>query len=301
MAVTPHLAGEPGHAARITSALGYVRLAKLTTAQVEKFLGGMAKDGLATATISGTLAVLRGAIWRAVKNGQIGYNVARSELVSAPDGTRRKARWFSWEQVEALLAAAADDPWWHAYVSVAIFNGLRPGELLGLRWSDVDMDPPARKPKGWKPTIRTLVSLKAEGLADLKTERSRRRQVLPARTVTSLREHRKDQAARRLRLGAAWQDHYLVFAAADGQPMSRYSAGDGFGALCERAGLGGGWTRYATRHTFCTLLSHAGTPVEQIADAMGHSNTHVTQKVYKHALEDQVSGAASVFDRAWQA
>jgi integrase len=245
--------------------------------------------------------VLRDAIWRAVRHGLIGYNVARAELVSAPDGTRKKARWFDWEQVEALIAAAESDPWWNAYVHVAILNGLRPGELLGLRWADMDMDPPSPKPRGWTPTIRTLVSLKAGGLADLKTERSRRRQPLPKRSVAALREHRKHQAAQRLRLGAAWQDNDLVFPGADGRPFNRYSTADGFAALRYRAGLGYGWSRYATRHTFCTLLSHQGVPVEQIADAMGHSNTGVTQKVYKHALEDQVSGAASVFDRAWQA
>jgi len=79
-----------------------------------------------------------------------------------------------------------------------------------------------------------------------------------------------DQAARRLRLGAAWLDHDLVFPGADGRPLNRYSAADGFAAPTQQAGLGR-WPRYACRHTFCSLLSHQGLPVEQIADAMGHS------------------------------
>jgi integrase len=69
----------------------------------------------------------------------------------------------------------------------------------------------------------------------------------------------------------------------------------GHGGPC-RAGLGVGWTRYATRHTFCSVLSDGGTDIEVIADAMGHANSNVTCTVYRHQLRDRISAAATAFD-----
>ena len=273
-------------AVHITDALGTARLAKLTPSRVEQFLAGMAKDGLSTSTIVRTRGLLRAAIRRAERDGQIGRNVA--DLADAPAGTRQRARWFTMPQVRDLLAAAADDPWWSAYCHTAIMCGLRPGELLGLCWADVDLR---------AGTLQVRHSLKADGLADLKTEQSRRTLALPAAVVGALRTHRKAQAAERIRLGSAWAEHGLVFAGPDGGPCSRSRAEHGFAKLCERAGLGPGWTRYACRHTFASVLSHGGTDIEVIADAMGHSNSNVTRTVYRHGMADRISAAASAFDQ----
>ena len=83
--------------------------------------------------------------------------------------------------------------------------------------------------------------------------------------------HKRAQAAGRIRLGEAWAEQDLVFPGADGAPCSRSRAEHGFARLCERAGLGTGWTRYACRHTFISLLSHGGVDIEAIADAAGHA------------------------------
>jgi integrase len=276
-----------GHAARITAALGKVRLTALTASRVEQFLAGMAKAGLATSTISDTRGLLRAAIRRAQRDGAVTVNAA--DLADRPDGTVREARWFTVPQITALMNAAAGDPWWRAYVAVAITCGLRPGELLGLRWEDVDL-----KPGG---EIRVRHSIKAGELAELKTKRSRRTLDLPAAVVAPLRDLKRHQAAQRLRLGAAWREHDLVLPGPDGSPCTRWCAETGFAALCEQAGLGSGWTRYATRHTFCTVLSDGGEDIERIADAMGHANSNVTRTVYRHALRDRISAAATAFDK----
>jgi integrase len=118
----------------------------------------------------------------------------------------------------------------------------------------------------------------------------------PRRAWSPLCAHKRDQAAQRIRLGEAWLEHDLVFPRADGSPCSRDKATYGFRKLCERAGLGDGWTRYATRHTFASVLSHGGTDIEIIADAMGHKNSNVTRTIYRHDLADKISAAASVFD-----
>jgi integrase len=280
-----------GHAARITAALGNVKLSALTASRVERLLAAMAAEGYATKTIGDTRALLRAAIRRAQRDGAVTQNAA--DLADRPRGTVRAARTFTKPQITALLDAAQDDPWWHAYVAVAITLGLRPGELLALRWEDVDL-----KPGG---VLRVRHCLKAGQLAELKTQKSRRTLAMPARTLAALRDLKRDQAAQRLRLGAAWQEHDLVLPGPDGSPCTRSRAETGFVALCARAGLGTGWTRYATRHTFCSVLSDGGTDIEIISDAMGHSNSNVTRAVYRHALQDRVSAAATAFDAILEA
>jgi integrase len=226
----------------------------------------------------------------------VGRNVA--DLADVPVGTRQRGRSFTVPETEKLLAAAKDDPWWDAYCHVALMVGLRPGEVLGLSWSDVDLDGgPKRRPK-----LQVRHSMKATASGklqrqDLKTRRSRRTLALPAAVTAALRAHKKDQAARRIRLGAAWHDNDLVFPDPEGEPCTRGRAEYGFRKLCERAGLGKGWTRYACRHTFASVLSHGGTDIEVIADAMGDANSSVTRTVYRHSLADQISAAASAFDR----
>ena len=211
-----------------------------------------------------------------------------ADLAETPTGTRRAARWFTIPQVADLLAAAKDDPWWFAYCHVAIMLGLRPGELLGLSWADVDLA---------AGTMQVRHSLKGRTLEALKTQQSRRTLALPAAVTAALREHKTAQAVQRLRLGAAWHEHGLVFPGPAGAPCRQGHAERGFAKLCERAGLGTGWTRYATRHTFCSVLSHGGTDIEVIADAMGHANSNVTRTVYRHGLADRISAAASTFDK----
>jgi integrase len=273
-------------AAHITADLGKAKLATLTPSRVERFLAAMVADGYSASTIVRTRGLLRAAIRRAQRDGLAGRNVA--DLAEVPAGKRQRARWFDMDQVRALLAAAEDDPWWHAHCCAAIMLGLRPGELLGLQWADVNLD---------GGTVQVRHSLKAGGLEDLKTRQSRRTLALPAAVTASLRAHKRAQREQRLRLGEAWREHGLVFPGADGAPCTRFRAEHGFQALCERAGLGTGWTRYACRHTFASQLSHGGVDVEQIADAMGHVNSNVTRTVYRHGLADRISAAASTFDR----
>ena len=72
------------------------------------------------------------------------------------------------------------------------------------------------------------------------------------------------------------------------------------GLLCERAGLGEGWHPHEQRHTFVSVLSHAGVDIEQIADAAGHINSNVTKTVYRHLLADKLSAAATVMDATFR-
>ncbi len=276
------------HAARIIADLGKVKLVQLTPSQVERFLRKMASDGYATKTISDTRTLLAGAIRRAERDGLVGRNVAL--LADLPSGTSRKSSAMTLAQVGQLLGSGLT-PWWRAFVITGVMCGLRPGELTGLRWQDVDFT---------EKLIRVRYALTdADGalvLADLKTERSRRTLVMPAAAAAALRALRTEQAAERLRLGGAYADMDLVLCRADGRPRRRQSVDVGFRRVCKRAGLGAFQPR-ELRHTHVSVLSDAGVDMEVIADSVGHVNSTVTKVVYRHQIADKVARAAAAMDQ----
>jgi integrase len=278
------------HAERIIEAIGKRRLAKLTVADVEAFLAGLAAAGLARKTIAGTQRILARAIRRAQRDGLVGRNVA--DLADLPAAAVRKSRSMTTHQVQALLGSDLT-PWWRGYVATGIMCGLRPGELLGLRWQDVDLG---------EGLLRVRVSMKETGeLGALKTPQSHRTLVMPAAVAAALRALKADQAAVKLRLGRAYADMDLVFAGPAGRPVRRQQAGTGLRRAATRAGIGGDWAPRELRHTFVSVLSNAGVDIEQIADAAGHINSNVTKSVYRHQISDRVSVAAAAMDRVFGA
>ena len=104
------------------------------------------------------------------------------------------------------------------------------------------------------------------------------------------------QAKDRLRLGDAWTDSGLVFAAESGGPRWAQDVRKQFGELCEHAGLGTGWHPHETRHTWVSVLSDAGVDIEDIADAAGHVTSAVTRNVYRHQLADRLTKAPAAMD-----
>lgn len=125
------------HAARIIPVLGKTPLVRLSAAQVRALLYGMADRGYSKRTISGTRSLLVQAIHRAELDGLVTRNVAR--LAEMPAAKRRVSRAMNLQQMGALLALDLS-PWWRAFIMTGAMLGLRPGELLGVRWEDVDLD-----------------------------------------------------------------------------------------------------------------------------------------------------------------
>jgi integrase len=230
-----------------------------------------------------------------MRDGVLSRNVA--ELIDCPTGTRRDSRALNAGQVAALLRLKLS-PWWRAYIVTGACAGLRPGELLGLVWDDVDIDQgvirvrhslkPLRNDDGR--TIRDEHGRCLLVPADLKTEQSRRTLQLEdftdvGQALTTL--HRA-QSAEKLSSGGAYQDRGLIFAGPLGYGVWHKYTQRGFRGLCKAAGLGEEWTPRELRHTFVSQQSDEGRTIEQIADAVGHSNSHITQTVYRHALADTV-------------
>jgi integrase len=286
---------------RIIAGLGKTRLAKLTPGDVERFLNGMAREGMSARAIGGAKGLLVRAIRRAQRDGKVGQNVAA--LADTPRGTRKESDAMTLEQIRALFTSGPD-PWWRAYLMTGILCGLRPGELAGLTWDDVDFaagmlrvrhslkEVPVKDPApGQRKAILRLEALK--------TERSRRTLQLPVRVADALRALRAVQAADRLRLGRHYGEMNLVFCTGAGQPRRRQDIAKGFKRACARAGLGSDWHPHEQRHTFVSVLSDAGVDIELIADAAGHVNSNVTRTVYRHQIADKVTRAATTMDQVF--
>jgi len=277
------------HGEKIIKALGGVRLHDLRASRVESFLRAMAADGYSTSVISATRGVLVRAIRRAQRDDKIGKNVA--ELARCPAGKRRASKAMEVAGVRALLAAAAaveprqgrHEDWtsvfWTAYVTTAVECGMRPGELTGLAWGDVDFE---------AATITVRTSLKRVGgklaLEDLKTEWSGRTVIMPKRTRAALLALRKEQAADKLRLGQLYGGLGTVFCTRAGRPVSRQLMHPHFKNLTEAAGLGRDWQPRETRHTAVSLLSDAGQAIEDVSALAGHKNSGITRTVYRHVI-----------------
>ncbi|HEV2123912.1 MAG TPA: tyrosine-type recombinase/integrase, partial [Chloroflexota bacterium] len=215
-------------------AIGRHKLERLTALQVQAMLNEKRAAGVSGRTVYTIRAVLRAALNQALRWDMVPRNVAT--LTDAPTPDDFEAKPIPAEDVARLLPAAKGDRL-EALWLLAVWLGLRQGELFGLRWSDVDLDGRSLKVRkqlqwaGSKPRTAQLV--------DLKTERSKRTIPLPAPLVTALRHHLRRQLEERLIAGDRWQGEAwgLVFCSTIGTPLDPSNVTKQYRALLQAAGL----------------------------------------------------------------
>jgi integrase len=280
--------------------LGMVELTKLTAGAVQKALANIA-SGRSTRTVQMAHNVLVRAIRHAERDDLVGRNVAA--LVKPPKGQLggRPSKSLTLEQAVALMAAARGTRL-EAYIVLSLLSGLRTEEARALRWDHVV----AWVGGQWVPVpeagfdheqVAVFVWRAELAGGDTKTPESRRTLALPRKCVEALREHRVRQAEERMAAGPLWQDHGLVFASAVGTPMDDHNVRRMFRVITEEAGLGTGWVPREMRHTFVSLLSARGVPVEAIALLAGHNQTSTTELVYRHQIVPALTRGAEVMDQ----
>lgn len=250
-------------------------------------------DRLSTRYLQIAKASLARAIRFAEAHDLVGRNVAM--LVDPPRGAvGRPSRSLTLEQSLALLEAARGS-WLYAYVVLSLTIGIRTEEARGLRWDHVDLDgdPGAARPV--PPSVAVWRSVRQGG--DTKTAKSRRTVALARIAAQALREHHGRQAEDRLAAGALWQEHGLVFVSTIGTPLDASNVRREFRKITEAAGLGTGWAPRDLRHTFVSLMSADGVPIEEIARLAGHNQTSTTELVYRHELRPVITTGAEVMDR----
>jgi integrase len=262
----------------ILSAIGSRRLRELTAGDVHQALTMMAQRYSSAAVAMGHNALTR-VIRHAGARDLVGRNVAT--LVDTPKGQPgRPSKSLTLEQASALLAVTKGTRM-HAYVSLCLATGIRTEEARALRWEHVDFgDPSARPPVPASAAVWR--SVRSGG--DTKTEKSRRTLGLPKMAVEALRAHKARQEQERLAAGGQWNEHDLVFCTRTGDALDAANVRREFKAACKAAKIEGTWTPREMRHSFVSLMSSSGIPVEEIARLAGHSNTRTTEVVYRREL-----------------
>ena len=235
--------------------------------------------------------VLHRALEDAERMGLVRGNVAKRVKALKRDTAERAV--FTEEQAGLFLAAAKGDPYEALYI-LALTTGMREGELLGLKWSDLrltDTPPSLNVRLGVQEAERGYV------LAAPKTEHSKRRIVLTAMAVEALRQHRVKQDLARLHLGEAWRDLDLVFPTTVGTlMMPNHLATRRFRRVLVKAGLPV-TPFHVMRHTAATLMLMRGVPVKVVSEMLGHADISITLHIYSHVLEGADQLAADAMDK----
>lgn len=270
--------------------LAGIALTRLTPAQVERRMAELLAGGLSPMTVHHARSTLRRALHDAQRDALLTRNVAA--LARPPRVERREMRALSAAEVARLLDATAEDRFGPLF-AVAIGSGLRQGELLGLRWSDIDFE-------GRTLVVRRSLARAYGGgyaIAEPKTARSRRTVMLPTLAVEALRRQKARQAAERLAAGSAWQDRDgLVFTDPIGRTVRPADVSHAFRTTADHLGLPVRF--HDLRHTAASLLLAAGVPLKVVSEALGHSSIAITADVYAHVTPDLKREAAAAMDRA---
>jgi len=275
----------------LVPALGRKRLHKLTPTDVRRFMTGKSADRLAPQTVTYMRSVLRSALAEAMRDGLVQRNVAA--LTKPPRVPRNEITPLTEAEARRLLHTSRTDRL-GAFWLIAVSLGLRRSEILGLRWSRIDLDGRTlRTTHGVQRVAGKLV------LDELKSRTSHRTLPLPRVVVDALREHRTRQASERLAAGPAWQDLDLVFCTQLGGPLDPRNINREFRSLLIRARVGVEWEgepddpagRWITRvrlhdlrHSCASFLLAQGVSARVVMEILGHSGIAITMNTYAHVL-----------------
>jgi integrase len=276
--------------ASILPALGHIRLQKLTDAQIQSFYADLLEE-LSANTVRIIHGILRGALDAAVRSKKIASNPCR--LVTPPRAVKKELAYLTLEQAQRLLETAHNHRL-ECLLTLALATGMRQGELLALRWSDVDFS------KATLLVARSLSYRNPDGtgyehrVEGPKTASSRRTLPLPDFALVALQKHRAGQLEMRLK-APAWDDKGLVFPNDTGgylwvDPLRRQLK-----KLLQEAGLP--QIRFHDlRHSAATILLAMGVNAKVIQERLGHSHVSITLGVYGHVTESMQREATAKLD-----
>ncbi|HEV2124154.1 MAG TPA: site-specific integrase [Chloroflexota bacterium] len=267
--------------------LGHCVVQKLTVEQVEHFYAQKRAEGLASSTVKKCHLRLSAALNLAVRWGLSTRNVCQSAKPGKV--TYKKPKVWSIEDGEAFLEVANRDGM-HPFWMLALESGMRRGELLGLRWSDVNWDRSAVHVQQEVVALRGVPIIQ-----EPKTPESRRTVRLAGHVMAELRRHKVQWAERKLQ-ATEWTDHDLVFCTATSRPINPAHVRRSFDRIVARAGVPD-ITIHGMRHCHAVWLLRAGTPVKVVSERLGHKDITTTLNVYAAALPDMQDHAIEVLDR----
>lgn len=273
--------------------LGSVPLQRLDGGAINRFYASLADDGrtdgnggLSPASVRRVHASLHRALKDAVRWGKLTRNPADAAY---PPRVRAHAakEMTTWtvEELRSFLDSVADDPLYALWLTLAS-TGMRRGEALGLRRSDLDLD------AGRASIRRTLIAIGYElHHSTPKTAKGNRQIALDPRTVEALKAHRTAQVKEQLAMGEHYEDNGLVFSRPDGTPIHPDRASKMFNQLVARSGLRR-IRLHDLRHTHATIALRAGIHPKVVSERLGHGSITITLDTYSHAIPAMQEEAA---------
>jgi integrase len=275
----------------IKPSIGWVKLKALTPAHARALYRQKLDAGLSPRTVNYIHVTLHKALSQATGDGLVPRNAAQ---VKAPRPAKPEIKPLSPDQARKLIEAAYEtgDRYAALYV-LALHTGLRKGEMLGLRWDDLDLD-------ATTPSLRvrrTLSETRTGHKFELPKSGKGRSIKLFRKALEALKSHRARQAQEKLRLGSLWRDGGLVFPTMTGTPTSGTNLlGRYFKPLLKCAGLPA-IRLHDLRHTCATVLLMAGKHPAYVQELLGHASISITLDTYSHVIEGMDGGLADADGR----
>jgi integrase len=267
--------------------IGQVELTRLTPVHLQELYAELATASLSARSIRHTHAMLHKAFAQAVRWGLLVRNPCDGATPPRPPRTEMKV--LTAEQSAAFLTATRNHSAYALY-ALALTTGARQGELLALRWADVDLD-------NGRLMVQRALQRQRGGLTftSPKTSRSRRTIMLSETAIAALKHHRSEQNLVRLKMGSSWQDGDLIFANEIGNPLDPSWQTAVFKVALKDAGLPA-IRFHDLRHTAATLLLAKGVHPKVVADMLGHATITITLDTYSAYVPAMHTQAAATMD-----
>jgi integrase len=270
----------------IKPTLGRVKLRNVSALHLQGLYRDRLDSGLSPSTVQKIHHVIHKALAQAVRWDLIPRNPA--DAVKAPTASTKEMRPLSADEAKRLLEAAKGDRLEALYV-LAVHTGMRRGELLGLKWEDVDLEGATVRVRR---TLMRTDNGRRLALGEPKTKKSRRMVRLTEKAVEALRSHRARQAEEKLRIGSLCQDQGLVFAGEGGNFINPSNLRQRpFAPLLQRASLPQ-ITFHDLRHTCASLLFQKNVHPKFVQELLGHASVAITLDTYSHMLPGMGGEAA---------
>ena len=257
--------------------LGAAKLEELDTHTVQLFYNYLTKSGLSAKTVKNIHGILHSALQQAIANGYINSNP--TSACKLPKVTRPEIRPLEPNEIARMLHESSKDAYENLFI-VAMFTGMRQGELLGLSWDNVDFSKN-------QITVKQQLQCK-DGIYFLETPKNGKyRTIAPAPVVMdALRNELKIQKTNKSIVGAGWQNTWnLVFTDGLGKNLVRRTVVKHFKSVIERANISTNVRFHDLRHSFAVTSLYAGDDIKTVQANLGHATAQFTLDVYGHVTQ----------------
>jgi len=271
----------------IIPALGHIPVQKLTMRQVQMFCSKL-QETLGPGRVKNIMSLLHGALEHAVQEGLVARNVSHGVKLPRQETTERHV--LTLEQASKLFEATSQH-WLKVLFAVAVTTGLRRGELVSLKWQDLDIE------KRTLQVQRNLIKPRRQPLRESgpKTPRSKRKITLPVFVMELLQEHRKNQEKMCHEAGDTWQEKGLIFCNEHGDYFGLIRLERALHRLLATANLPQ-MRLHDLRHSAFTILLSMGVPAKVVQEIAGHSNINTTLGIYGHVIPGMHENAMGIWD-----